>query len=530
MDFDLCYRAVEGRDARFDGMFFTAVTSTGIYCRPSCPSITPRRENVRFFRSAAAAHEAGFRACKRCRPDAVPGSPEWNARADAVGRAMRLIADGEVERSGVSGLARRLGYTSRHLHRLLHAEVGAGPLALARAQRSRAARILLESSALPVTDVAFASGFASVRQFNDTIRAVFALTPGALRARARAQDGGTDARTARSEPLHLRLAYRRPLAFEALARFLALRAVPGVEEWRDGAYRRVLRLAHGLGVVSLSAAASPEDGTGEAGTGHVLCTLHLDDLRDLTSAVERCRRLLDLDADPLAVARGLERDPVLGPRVRAHPGLRVPGHVDPEELAVRAVLGQQVSVAAARTLAGRLSARYGQPLPEPDGTLRWAFPTPTALAGADAADLAMPGRRRRTLVDLCERLADGSLVLDAGADRDEAEDALLRIPGIGPWTTAYIRMRALSDPDAFMPTDLGVRHALERLGLGSVPARASEAAEAWRPWRSYALQHLWEVLDTEPAAPSARPGSQRRAGGKTAPPVPLETVRQGGAS
>ena len=475
LDWDACYAAVRSRDARFDGWFFTAVTSTGIYCRPSCPAITPKRANVRFYPSAAAAQQGGFRACKRCRPDATPGSPEWNLREDLVARAMRLIADGVVDREGVGGLARRLGYSERHLTRQLTAEVGAGPIALARAQRAQTARLLLETTDLTATEVAFGAGFASIRQFNDTVRAVFATTPTELRRKHHA--------SAERVPglLHLRLPYRPPFDAVSLLRFLGERAVAGIEEWDDGVYRRSVRLPHGSAVVELEPAA-----------GHVSCRMRLDDVRDLAAAVQRCRRLLDLDADPAAVDAALGADRLLAPLVAGSPGRRVPGHVDGDELAVRAVLGQQVSVAGARTLAARLVARYGKPLTAPYGAITHLFPDSGTLADADPTDLPMPAARRHALLGLTGALAVGDIVLDAGADRDDVEARLLALPGIGSWTTAYVRMRALSDPDVFLPTDLGVRRALERAGLAADPRSAAELAQRWRPWRSYALCHLWE--------------------------------------
>jgi AraC family transcriptional regulator of adaptative response / DNA-3-methyladenine glycosylase II len=512
-DFEQCYRAVRSKDARFDGWFVTAVTSTGIYCRPSCPAITPKRANVRFLPSAAAAQRAGFRACKRCRPDAAPGSPEWNLRADAVGRAMRLIRDGAVEREGVSGLARRLGFSERHLHRQLVAELGAGPLALARAQRAQTARLLIETTALPFTDVAFAAGFPSIRQFNETVREVFATTPTELR-RAAAGRGATTAHTSgarRGEPvaeadasgpatngraappaLTLRLRHRAPFDAAGLLAFLGARAVPGVEAWDPsgaggGTYRRVLALPHGPGIATLA----------PGGPGYVACELRLSDLRDLAAAVQRCRRLLDLDADPVAIDEALASDPALALLVRRTPGRRVPGAVDGAELAVRAVLGQQVSVAGARTLAGRLTAALGEALPEglaeaapsesANGRLTHAFPTAAALAATNPAQLPLTRARAHALKALCAALADGSLQLDPGADRDATRERLLTLPGIGPWTAEYVAMRALGDPDAFPATDLGVKQALEQLGPDPDPDR-------WRPWRAYAVQHLWATL------------------------------------
>ncbi len=406
MDDEQRYQAAVSKDPRFDGVFFIAVTSTGIYCRPSCPAITPKREHMRYYRSAAAAQEAGFRACKRCRPDASPGSPEWNIRADVVGRAMRLIADGVVDRDGVAGLAARLGYEQRQVRRLVTAELGAGPLAIARAQRAQTARVLTETTTLPLSEIAFAAGFASIRQFNSTIREVFAVTPSQLRDRAARGRRAPRARRAAvlagplSDPaapglIRLRLPYRPPIDTGRMLRFLAARAIPGVESAADGCYRRTLLLPNGTGILSLSLAAARPAASG--GTGYLDCELQLEDLRDLTAAVQRCRRLLDLDADPQAVTASLAASgPVLEPLVLANPGRRVPGHVDGTEVAVRAVLGQQVSVAAARRLGARLVAAYGKPLERPDGTLTHCFPAVRDAGGGRpgrAADAAGPRRR-----------------------------------------------------------------------------------------------------------------------------------------
>jgi AraC family transcriptional regulator, regulatory protein of adaptative response / DNA-3-methyladenine glycosylase II len=500
MDNEQRYAAAVSKDARFDGMFFIAVTSTGVYCRPSCPAITPKRENMRFHRSAAAAQEAGFRACKRCRPDAAPGSPEWNVRADLVGRAMRLIADGVVDREGVGGLAHRLGYEQRQVRRLVTAELGAGPLALARAQRAQTARILTETTTLPLGEVAFAAGFASIRQFNATMLEVFDTTPTRLRDRAaRSRHPATPPGV-----LRLRLAYRPPIDIGRMFGFLGERALGGVEEVTGGTYRRTIILPNGPGILSLR----PGSLTKPA---HVECELQLDDLRDLTAAVQRCRRLLDLDADPATVAGFFSADPVFGKLAAACPGRRVPGHVDGDELALRAVLGQQVSVAAARRLGARLVAEYGKPLSRPDGSLTHCFPAAATIAEADPATLPMPRARAAALTGLAGALASGDLSLDPGADRDRVTARLLALPGIGPWTASYIRMRGLSDPDAFLPGDVGVLEALTRLGaIPAVPGRAATAraaaarsaaklAEAWHPWRSYAVHHLWATLEPPPA-------------------------------
>ncbi|WP_133743636.1 DNA-3-methyladenine glycosylase 2 family protein [Actinorugispora endophytica] len=478
-DTERCVRAVLSKDARFDGWFFTAVRTTGIYCRPSCPVVPPKPENMTFHPSAAAAQQAGYRACKRCRPDTSPGSPEWNQRADLVARAMRLIADGVVDRAGVPGLAARLGYSVRQVERQLLAELGAGPLALARAQRAQTARLLIETSALPMGDVAFAAGFASIRAFNDTVREVFALSPTELRSRAAR---GRPPKTAGL--LSLRLPFRAPLCPDNLFGHLAATAVPGVEEWRDGAYRRTLRLPHGQGLVALRPL--PD---------HVACQLALTDLRDLATAISRCRRLLDLDADPVAVDDLLREDPALAPLVDKAPGRRVPRTVDPAEFAVRAVLGQQVSTAAARTHAARLAAAHGEPVADAAGGLTHLFPSSGALAGLDPAALALPRARRAAVTGLVAALAADEIDLSPGGDRDAARARLGALPGLGPWTVETIAMRSLGDPDAFVPTDLGVKLAARSLGLPSTPAALTGRSRAWRPWRAYAVQYLWATGD-----------------------------------
>jgi AraC family transcriptional regulator of adaptative response / DNA-3-methyladenine glycosylase II len=479
-DPESCYRAVKSRDRRFDGVFYTAVRTTGIYCRPSCPARTPASHNVTFHPTAAAAQSAGYRACKRCLPDATPGSPDWDVAADVAGRAMRLIGDGVVDRDGVEGLAHRIGYTPRHLSRILTQELGAGPLALARAKRAQTARVLLETTDLGAADVAFAAGFSSVRQFNDTVREVYASTPTQLRGRrGRGSGGGT---------LQLRLAVRTPFAGRALLEFLTTRAVAGVETATHTTYSRTLRLPHGTGTVELEL----DDHLEEGATAFVPATFRLTDLRDLAAAVERVRRLVDADCDPVAIGDAFAGDPVLGALVRRSPGLRVPGHVDGDELAVRAVLGQQVTVAAARTTAGRLTEQYGEPLTTTAAGLTHLFPSAAALAGLDPESLPMPRSRGRALVGLSRALAEGELSLDRGGDRDDVRRRLLEIAGIGPWTADYIALRALGHPDVFLPTDIGIRDALRLLERD--PAYADDLAEEWRPWRSYAQLHLWHTL------------------------------------
>ncbi|MFD9023352.1 DNA-3-methyladenine glycosylase 2 family protein [Streptomyces parvulus] len=457
---DSRYEAVRSRDARFDGAFFFAVRTTGIYCRPSCPAITPKRHNVRFFATAAAAQGSGFRACRRCRPDAVPGSAEWNVRADLVGRAMRLIGDGVVDREGVSGLAGRLGYSARQVQRQLTAELGAGPVALARAQRAHTARVLLQTTALPVTEIAFASGFASVRQFNDTIRAVYAATPSDVRAAAPAADRAAAHTATPSAGVPLRLAHRGPYQAGPVFDLLQREAVAGIEEVAGSPgrrrYRRTLRLPHGTAIVAVEERRE----TRGSGGGWLDARLHLTDLRDLTTSVQRLRRLFDLDADPYAVDERLGADPRLAPLVAARPGVRSPGTADPAELAVRALAG--------RAAAERLVQRYGEVLEAPCGTLTHLFPEPAVLA--EAQPDAPVGA-------LASALADGTVRLDPGADRDDAERALLAVPGVDARTAAVVRTRALGDPDT-APPDL------------TVP-------DSWRPWRSYAVNHLRAAGDWE---------------------------------
>lgn len=491
-DIEACQRATRSRDARFDGWFFCAVVTTGIYCRPSCPA-RPHLKNLRFFPSAAAAQQSGFRACKRCRPDASPGSPQWNVRSDLIARAMRLIADGVVDREGVTGLASRLGYSVRQIQRELSAEVGAGPLALARAQRAQTARVLIETSTLPITEVAFAAGFASIRAYNDTVRDVFAQSPTQLRAlaiRGAGHQGGGGVGPPASTPgaaasaaagtLSLRLPFRQPFCPDNLFGHLAATAVPGVEQWCAGAYRRTIRLTHGHAIVALRPAQH-----------HVAAQILLTDQRDLTSAISRCRWMLDLDADPEAVDAVLSQDPAMARLVVGNPGRRVPRTVDPAEFAVRAVLGQQVSTAAARTHAGRLVRDYGDPVADPHGGLTHLFPTPEVLAGMDLSHLAMPQSRRLTLAGLVDALATGRLDLQPGADWRRARAQLNALHGFGPWTVESIAMRSLGDPDAFIAADLGIKLAAKKLGMPGTPRALTEHSRRWRPWRSYAVQYLW---------------------------------------
>ncbi|WP_306317523.1 MULTISPECIES: AlkA N-terminal domain-containing protein [unclassified Streptomyces] len=499
------YRAALSNDSRFDGRLFIGVASTGIYCRPTCPAMTPKRANMRFYRTAAAAQAAGFRACKRCRPDSTPGSPEWNSRADLAGRAMRLIADGLVDREGVGGLAARLNYSERQLQRQLVAEVGAGPLALARAQRARTAQLLLETTELHVSEIAFAAGFSSIRQFNATMRTVFSMPPTQLRARAaqrvtqRAPRAGSPAR-AWGSGIRIQLPYRTPLDVDALLAHLGAQAVPGIEEYADGGYHRALSLPHGTAVATLSRPDGKPAGRTQQppGRGFVECELHLQDLRDMTAAVQRCRDLLDLDADPLAVDAVLARDPLLAPLVARLPGRRVPGCADPAECAVREVLAQDAAPERARSEAALLVARYGKPLTREFGGVTHAFPAVDTLAGLPPRELADTPERGSRVKAIATALACGDLDLGVGVDRDEATRQLLKVDGVGPRTAAAIRMRALGDPDVSVPAGPDPYEEGTYEEGTYEEGTYEERAEAWRPWRSYAVQHLWAARTTNP--------------------------------
>ncbi|GAA3132131.1 DNA-3-methyladenine glycosylase [Streptosporangium carneum] len=459
LDFDSCYRAVTARDARFDGRFYTAVTSTRIYCRPVCPARTPASRNVRFYRHAASAEAAGFRPCKRCRPELSPGDPGWNHRGDLIGRALRLIDEGAADDGGITGLARRLHITERHLHRLFTAEIGVGPLAVARTKRLLLAKQLLTETGLPITDVAFASGFGSVRQFNTTMKDTYGFTPGELRA--------TAGRASTDTSLTLRLHRREPYDSATLLGFLRARAIPGLEHVGEESYSRAVR----GGTVTLT----PRP-------GHVRLEVDLDDTRNLARVVARCRRLLDLDADPEAIAAVLG-ETSLEALVAKRPGLRVPGAWDGFEIAVRAVVGQQISVAGARTLLGRIVARAGRPTGG-EG-LSHLFPTPGDLLEADLDGLGLTGRRVATLRALATRVAGGDIDLDGAQEPSKVVARLLEVPGVGPWTASYVALRALRDPDAWPEGDLGLRRAMACLGI------PEEHIERWRPWRAYAALHLW---------------------------------------
>ena len=503
LDPDACYRAARSRDARFDGRFFTGVLTTGIYCRPVCPARTPKRENVRFFACAAAAEEAGFRACRRCRPETAPGTPPWLGTSATVSRALRLIDDGALERTDLEGLAARLGLGGRHLRRLFEDRLGASPLAVEISRRLRQARTLLDTSGLSIADVALASGFGSVRQFNDSVKRTFGATPTALRrAGRRPLDGG-------SAGLSVRLAYRPPFEWRCLLDFLARRAIPGVEAVDGSSYRRTFRSNAGPAVLEVRPAAS----------GHALTlTVPREAAQDLKLLVRQARRLFDLDADPLAIAAALGESPRLAGSLSARPGLRIAGSWDPFESFVRALLGQQVSVQAATTLCGRLVTRHGEASGLGPGLER-LFPRPERLAAAELTSIGLPGARAASLRGVARVAAIDPRLFEPGASLDELVARLVALPGVGPWTAHYLAMRVYGEPDAFPSGDLGLRRA-----AGGVSGRQLDAlAEPWRPWRAYAAMHLWTQameaahdVRTDDALDTGGPAARGAGGGRPA--------------
>jgi AraC family transcriptional regulator of adaptative response / DNA-3-methyladenine glycosylase II len=474
---ETCYRALQTRDARFDGRFFTAVKSTGVFCRPICPARPPRLENCTFVASAAAAREQGYRPCLRCRPEASPGTPTWFGTSAAVTRALRLIADGALDRGSVDALASRLGLGERHMRRLFLKHLGAPPLAVAQTQRILFAKKLIDETRLPMTEIAAAAGFASIRRFNDSMRKTYQRSPRELRRAV--------ADTPDRSALRLKLSYRPPLDWKTLTGYLALRATPGVETVHGGVYRRTIRIGDDCGWIAVSPVAGRE---------YLVAETYLPGSRGLIQVVERVRRIFDLTAEPHEISEHLARDPRLRRIVKRRSSVRVPGSWDGFELAVRAILGQQVSVKGATTTAGRLARAYGEPLPRevrPAG-LNLLFPRPDVLARARLERLGLTRAKAGAIRALARAVVAGELVLDPSSDPEETMDKLRGLPGIGDWTAQYVAMRALDHPDAFPATDLGLRQALGN-GADRLPTgRELEAiAERWRPWRAYAAVCLW---------------------------------------
>lgn len=471
--FAFMYAAITARDTRFDGQFYTAVTSTGIYCRPSCPATKPQEKNVEFYATAAGAQAAGFRACQRCIPDATPGSPLWNLRASAAHRAMRLIEDGVVDRDGVDGLATRLGYTARHLNRILTAEFGASPLALARAHRTQTAHKLLTETGVPITQVAFLSGFSSIRQFNDAARQVFGRTPSEIRACSR----HALRPAAVAGEIMLSLPYRRPFNFEHLLAFYGARAVQGVEFVDSDSYTRSLSLPRGPALVTVR-----DEG------GSVALTLRYAEVQDLSAAVARVRRMLDLNADPMAVDQALGADSAMARAVRKAPGIRLPGSVDPHETLFRAIVGQQVTVKAATGMLADMAA--GMPELGFEGPVNRLFPSAAFMATMGHEIFRGPGVRREALRLAAEELVMNPNAIDVAQDQETLQETLLAFKGVGHWTAAYVAMRVLGAPDVFLPNDAAVTAGARVLGFAGEP---EDVARHFQPWRSYFTLHLWNA-------------------------------------
>ena len=505
LDPDTCYRAFASRDRRFEGRFVTAVLTTRIYCRPGCPARLPRRRNIRFYTCAAAAEEAGFRPCLRCRPDAAPGTPAWTGTSSTVNRALRLIDEGGLDDADIESLAARLGITGRHLRRLFSEHLGASPHAVASTRRVHFARRLIDETRLPFGDVALSAGFSNVRRFNHAIRETFRRTPRELRrARVRTAPASPRESAGSGEALTLSLRARPPFDGAALLEFLAMRAIPGLESVERATYRRAIEIEGSRGWI----AATLNRGGAEV-------AVHLAAPRDLIRVAARLNRMFDLDADPAHVIAHLSRDPLLARALAGRRDVRVPGAWDPFELAVRAILGQQVSVRGAATLAGRIVQRLGTPLEGAAPGITHVFPSPARLAGADLSGLGLTGARIDTLRSLASAVAEGRVRFDRLGPLEEAVERLCELPGIGEWTAHYIAMRGLSEPDAFPAGDLGIVRALAGAnadaGAGKRPnLRAlAERAESWRPWRAYAVMALW----TRPRAASpanASPSKTKR--------------------
>ncbi|MGH9049566.1 MAG: AlkA N-terminal domain-containing protein [Acidimicrobiia bacterium] len=457
---------------------YQGVVTTGIYCRPGC-SAQPKAENTRGFEFAAAAEAQGFRPCLRCRPDQGPGWSDWLGPSELVCRALHLIGQGALDGVSVEALAARLGVGPRHLRRLFEENVGASPVAIARSRRAHFARRLIDETDLSITQIAFAAGFSSVRQFNRTMLEIFRYPPTGLRERRRKRDPLTT-----DGALSVRLVYRPPLDWAAMARYLAARAIPGVESVDDRRYRRTIEWDGAAGVLELRP---------DPGDSHLVLSVDLPQLGGLIHVVEQARRIFDLGADPGVVAGTLRQDEDLAPLVTARPGLRVPGGWDPYEVGVRAVLGQQVSVAAATNLAGKVASAFGEAVDTGDPALTRLFPAPATLVNADVAAVGMPLARADAVRNFAAAATGGDLALDGSRGLDPLVAELEAIRGIGPWTAQYIAMRACAEPDAFPSGDLGLRRAAGN-GAGPIsPAGLESRAEAWRPWRAYAAMHLWTM-------------------------------------
>ncbi len=531
LDPTTCYAAIASRDRRFEGRFVVGVVTTGVYCRPGCPAPMPRRKNVKFYRCAAAAEEAGFRPCLRCRPESSPGTPAWMGTSATVSRALRLLLSSEEEELGIEELAARLGVGSRHLRRLFVTHVGASPRAIVATRRAHFAKKLIEETNLTMTAIAFASGYPNVRRFNAAIRRSFRNTPGRLRENrpaalspARPASNNSGAHPVRRAPagrgagaeygarptgagtdaLVLKLPFKPPFDWNRMVTFFSLRAVPGIETCDAAAYRRTIRAGDTTGIIEVRPV---------PGMHHLELRVHGPVSPDLPAIVERVNRIFDLTCDPADIAEHLGRDPVLATTTTLQAGPRVPGAWDPFEMAVRGLLGQQVSVKGAVTLTGRLVERFGEALPAGDGNgLTHLFPTAEVLARNDVSAIGIPKSRAATIRDLAAAVQDGSVRLDRYRDLEETVEELCAVKGVGAWTAHYIAMRGLSHPDAFPSSDLGLLKTAERWGKDPKPKNLEAIAEAWRPWRAYAVIALWMSLGNEKEKADVDHDSPVRAG------------------
>jgi AraC family transcriptional regulator of adaptative response / DNA-3-methyladenine glycosylase II len=489
MDDDACYRAIETRDHRFDGRLFVAVTTTGIYCRPFCPAPTPRRKNVRFFPTAAAAQEAGFRPCLRCRPETSPELAFWRGSSNTVSRALGLIEAGALDDANVEALATRLGMGERQLRRLFAQHLGASPISIAQTRRILLAKQLIQDTRLPMTEVASAAGFGSIRRFNETFQQLYKRPPRTLR-----RTGVTDEPAATTGAVTVKLGYRPPYDWHGILAFLRMRAIPGIEVVASDRYARTIAIGDTRGVLVVE----------PAERNCLKATVHFANLKALPTIIARVRRVFDLAADPVAIGAHLSEDPVLAPLVAARPGLRVPGAWDGFELAVRAILGQQITVSAATRLAGKLVSAYGEQLVGPaavDQGLTHVFPTPRQLAGSDLAAIGMPKARRMALSSLAAAVVADPLIFGPRRSLEAAVTQLRSLPGVGEWTAQYIAMRELREPDAFPAADIGLMRAMSDANrVRPSPAALLAHAERWRPWRAYAALHLWASESHSPPA------------------------------
>lgn len=478
LDHGICYSAIKSRDERFDGRFFTGVRTTGIYCRPVCPANTPRAENVQFFNTAAQAAEAGFRPCLRCRPESAPGSPEWNGGSAIVSRAVRLINEGVMDDGGLDSVATHLHLGSRQLRRLFVQHLGVSPIAVAQTRRLHFAKKLIDETNLPMADIAFSAGYQSIRRFNDALHKTYGRTPTELRRQNDAVD------TAVSH-LHLKLAYRPPYNWDALIQFLQARAIPGVEWVEAQRYSRTVRFGDQEGIIEV---------TPVPNKNYLQLSVPSHLARHLQTITERIRRLFDLQADPSQIHDHLSQDALLAPLLAQYPGLRLPGCWDGFEIAVRAILGQQVSVQAATTISGRLVAQLGGMVTavSDNSPLTHHFPTPQQIIHADLSSLGIPGKRAESIRTIAQAVLDGTLTFNTPTSLEDAIETMVQLPGIGDWTAQYIAMRALGEPDAFPAGDLILRRAASDNDKPLTETQLRTRAESWRPWRAYAAVYLWK--------------------------------------